>query len=310
MKGIILAGGKGTRLYPATIGISKQLLPVYNKPMIYYPLTTLMMAGVKEIMVITTQEDSESYIRVLGTGEQWGIRLVYAIQVAPRGLADAFIIGRSFLRDEDSSALVLGDNIFFGHDLSRTMANAPSHLQKYGGAMIFGYPVADPERYGIVEVDKHGRALSIEEKPKAPKSRLAVPGIYFYDKDVLDIAAAVKPSARGEIEITDINKVYLERKKLIVHRFGRGMAWLDAGTHESLMQASSFIQAVEERQGMVVGSPEEVAYRMGFIDKDQLARQAEKFKGNSYGDCLRRILEEAPQPADPYNVRNPLDDPR
>jgi len=293
VKGIILAGGKGTRLYPATIGISKQLLPVYNKPMIYYPLTTLMMAGIKEILVITTQEDSESYVRVLGTGEQWGIRLVYAMQMAPRGLADAFIIGRSFLRDEDSSALVLGDNIFFGHDLSKTMAYAPTHLKKHGGAVIFGYPVADPERYGIVEVDKAGRALSIEEKPKAPKSRLAVPGLYFYDKDVLDIAAAVKPSARGEIEITDINKVYLERKKLVVTQFGRGMAWLDAGTHESLMQASSFIQAVEERQGMVVGSPEEVAYRMGFIDRDQLARQAEKFKGNSYGDCLRRVLEES-----------------
>jgi glucose-1-phosphate thymidylyltransferase len=298
LKGIILAGGKGTRLYPATIGISKQLLPVYNKPMIYYPLTTLMMAGIKEIMVITTQEDSESYIRVLGTGEQWGIRLVYAIQVAPRGLADAFILGRSFLRDEDSSALVLGDNIFFGHDLSRTMKDVPGHLKKYGGAVIFGYPVADPERYGIVEVDRVGRALSIEEKPKAPKSRLAVPGLYFYDKDVLDIAAHVKPSPRGEIEITDINKVYLERKNLVVKRFGRGMAWLDAGTHESLMQASSFIQAVEERQGMVVGSPEEVAYRMGFIDRDQLGRQAEKFKGNSYGDCLRRVLEEGTNPLD------------
>lgn len=293
MKGIILAGGKGTRLYPATIGISKQLLPVYNKPMIYYPLTTLMMAGIKEIMVITTVEDSESYIRVLGTGEQWGIRLVYAIQVAPRGLADAFIVGKSFLRDEDSSALVLGDNIFFGHDLSRIMKDVPGYLKKYGGAVIFGYPVADPERYGIVEVDKAGRALSIEEKPKAPKSRLAVPGLYFYDKDVLEIAAGVKPSARGEIEITDVNKVYLEKKKLVVRQFGRGMAWLDAGTHESLMQASSFIQAVEERQGMVVGSPEEVAYRMGFIDRDQLARQAEKFKGNSYGDCLRRVMEES-----------------
>ncbi len=308
MKGIILAGGKGTRLYPATIGISKQLLPVYNKPMIYYPLTTLMMAGIKEIMVITTQEDSESYIRVLGTGEQWGIRLVYAIQVAPRGLADAFIIGRSFLRDEDSSALVLGDNIFFGHDLSRTMKNAATTIQRHTGAMIFGYPVSDPERYGIVEVDKAGRAISIEEKPKAPKSRLAVPGLYFYDKDVLEIAANVKPSARGEIEITDINKVYLERKKLVVHRFGRGMAWLDAGTHESLMQASSFIQAVEERQGMVVGSPEEVAYRMGFIDRDQLARQAEKFKGNSYGDCLRRVLEDGQQ-VERFGS-NPLDDPR
>lgn len=308
MKGIILAGGKGTRLYPATIGISKQLLPVYNKPMVYYPLTTLMMAGIREIMVITTPEDSESYIRVLKTGEQWGIRLVYAIQVAPRGLADAFIIGKSFLRDEDSSALVLGDNIFFGHDLSRTMENTTTSVKRHGGAMIFGYPVADPERYGIVEVDKVGRALSIEEKPKVPKSRLAVPGLYFYDKEVLEIAANVKPSARGEIEITDVNKVYLEKKKLLVHRFGRGMAWLDAGTHESLMQASSFIQAVEERQGMVVGSPEEVAYRKGFIDKGQLAKQAEQFKGNSYGDCLRRVLEDGQQ--DSRFGPNPLDDPR
>lgn len=292
MKGIILAGGKGTRLYPATIGISKQLLPVYNKPMIYYPLTTLMMAGVREILVITTAEDSEGYVRVLGTGEQWGIRLVYAIQTEPRGLADAFIIGKHFLRDEDSAALVLGDNLFFGHDLSNVLKDVPGHLKKYGGAVIFGYPVKDPERYGIVEVDKVGRALSIEEKPKAPKSRLAVPGLYFYDKDVLEIASGLKPSPRGEIEITDVNKVYLERKKLVVRQLGRGTAWLDAGTHESLMQASSFIQAVEDRQGMVVGSPEEVGYRMGFIDKDQLGRQAEKFKGNSYGDCLLRILEE------------------
>jgi glucose-1-phosphate thymidylyltransferase len=292
LKGIILAGGKGTRLYPATIGISKQLLPVYNKPMIYYPLTTLMMAGIREIMVITTQEDSESYARVLDTGEQWGIRLVYAIQTEPRGLADAFIIGKYFLRDEEAAALVLGDNIFFGHDLSLKMKDAARHIRKQGGAIIFGYPVKDPERYGIVEVDKEGRALSIEEKPKAPRSRLAVPGLYFYDKDVLEIAANLKPSPRGEIEITDVNRVYLERKKLAVCQLGRGTAWLDAGTHESLMQASSFIQAVEDRQGMVVGSPEEVAYRMGFIDRDQLARQAEKFKGNSYGDCLQRLLED------------------
>lgn len=293
MKGIILAGGKGTRLYPATIGISKQLLPVYNKPMIYYPLTTLMMAGIKEILVITTAEDSESYRRVLGTGEQWGIRLVYSVQTEPRGLADAFIVGRQFIGGEESCALVLGDNIFFGHDLSKVMKDVPGHLKKYGGAIIFGYPVKDPERYGIVEVDKEGRALSIEEKPKAPKSRLAVPGLYFYDKDVLEIAANLKPSPRGEIEITDVNKVYLERKKLLVRLLGRGTAWLDAGTHESLTQASSFIQAVEDRQGLLIGSPEEVAYRMGFIDKDQLGRQAEKFKGNSYGDCLLRLLEEA-----------------
>lgn len=292
MRGIILAGGKGTRLYPATIGISKQLLPVYNKPMVYYPLTMLMMAGIKEVLVITTPEDNESYKRVLRTGSQWGISLKYAIQNEPKGLADAFIIGKDFLKGEESSALVLGDNIFFGHDMWRILADAPGHLKKYGGAIIFGYPVKDPERYGIVEVDKVGRALSIEEKPKNPKSRLAVPGLYFYDKEVVEIAANLKPSHRGEIEITDVNKVYLEKKKLVVRNFGRGMAWLDAGTHESLMQASSFIQAVEERQGMIVGSPEEVAFRKGFITKEQFSEEAKKFKGTTYGECLERIAEE------------------
>lgn len=293
MRGIILAGGKGTRLYPATIGISKQLLPVYNKPMVYYPLTMLMMAGIKEVLVITTPEDNESYKRVLRTGSQWGISLDYAIQKEPKGLADAFIIGKGFLKNEDSSALVLGDNIFFGHDLSLKMKDASRHIRKQGGSIIFGYPVKDPERYGIVEVDKEGRALSIEEKPQKPKSRLAVPGLYFYDKDVLEIAANLKPSPRGEIEITDVNKVYLDRKKLAVCQLGRGTAWLDAGTHESLMQASGFIQAVEERQGMVVGSPEEVAFRQGFITKEQLSEEAVKYKGTTYGECLGRIAEEA-----------------
>jgi len=292
VKGIILAGGKGTRLYPATIGISKQLLPVYNKPMVYYPLTALMMAGIREVLVITTQEDSESYVRVLGTGEQWGMRLVYAIQTAPRGLADAFIVGKHFLRDDDTCALVLGDNVFFGSDLSSKMEQAARTIKRHGGAHIFGYPVKDPERYGIVEIDHLYRAISIEEKPKAPKSRLAVPGLYFYDKDVVGLAESLKPSPRGEIEITDINRIYLERKKLQVRVFGRGMAWLDAGTHESLAQASSFIQAVEERQGMVVGSPEEVAFRKGFIDRDQFAREIVKFKGSSYGECLQRVLDE------------------
>lgn len=293
MKGIILAGGKGTRLYPATIGISKQLLPVYNKPMIYYPLATLMMAGIKEIMVITTQEDSESYIRVLGTGEQWGIRIVYAMQIEPKGLAQAFTIGESFLREEESSALALGDNVFFGHDFSRMVKKAADAVnEKKCAAAIFGYPVRDPERYGVVELNAKGRAKSIEEKPKEPKSRLAVPGLYFYNRDVLSIAKNLKPSPRGEYEITDVNREYMTRGDLCVFEMGRGTAWLDAGTHESLMQASSFIQAVEDRQGMVVGSPEEVAYRQGFIDRDQLARQAEKFKGNSYGDCLRRVLED------------------
>ncbi len=290
MKGIILAGGKGTRLHPVTIGISKQLLPVYNKPMVYYPLTTLMLAGISEVLVISSTEDLPQYRRLLGDGSQWGMKFQYAEQPSPRGLADAFIVGRRFLEDADFCALVLGDNIFFGQDLSRTMSGIHSTLQKYGGAMIFGYPVSDPERYGIIETTPLGLPLSIEEKPKSPKSRLAVPGLYFYDKNVLEIAANLKPSARGEIEITDINKVYLEKKKLIVHRFGRGMAWLDAGTHESLLQASNFIQAVEERQGLLVGSPEEVAFRMGFIGKDRLLEHAERMQG-TYAECLRHVAD-------------------
>lgn len=293
MRGIILAGGKGTRLYPSTIGISKQLLPIYNKPMVYYPLTTLMMAGISEILVITTAEDQESYRRVLGTGEQWGIKLVYMIQREPKGLAQAFLIGRDFVRDEDTSALVLGDNVFFGHDFSKEIEAAAMHVRTVGGAAIFGYTVRDPERYGIVEINEHGMAISLEEKPKAPKSRLAVPGLYFYDRDVVKYAEKLSPSVRGELEITDLNRKYLEAKKLSVRQFGRGTAWLDAGTHESLMQASAFIQAVEDRQGMLIGSPEEVAYRQGFITKSRFLQEAKKFKGTTYGDCLERIAGES-----------------
>lgn len=292
MRGIILAGGKGTRLYPSTIGISKQLLPLYNKPMVYYPLTTLMMAGIREILLITTPEDQESYRRVLGSGEQWGIKLVYAIQPEPKGLAQAFLIGRDFIENEDTSALVLGDNVFFGHDFSKEIEGAAAHVKTAGGAAIFGYTVKDPERYGIVEMDEHGMAVSLEEKPKAPKSRLAVPGLYFYDRDVVKYAEKLQPSVRGELEITDLNRKYLEAKKLSVRQFGRGTAWLDAGTHESLMQASAFIQAVEDRQGMLVGCPEEVAFRQGFITRSQFLQESKKFKGTTYGECLERIAEE------------------
>jgi len=290
VKGIILAGGKGTRLYPATLAASKQLLPVYNKPMVYYPLTMLMMAGIKEILVISTPEDLPLYQRLLGDGSQWGMGFAYARQERPRGLADAFIVGKGFLLGEEHCALVLGDNIFFGHNLSLNMKDAGRHVRKTGGALIFGYPVKDPERYGIVEVDGEGMAVSIEEKPQAPRSRLAVPGLYFYDKDVVGIAESLKPSARGEIEITDVNRIYLERRKLCVKQLGRGTAWLDAGTHESLLDASNFIRAIEERQGLLVGSPEEVAFRMGFIGRTELLAQAGRYQG-VYAECLRNVAE-------------------
>jgi glucose-1-phosphate thymidylyltransferase len=288
MRGIILAGGKGTRLYPATLAVSKQLLPIYNKAMVYYPLTTLMMAGIRDILVISTPWDLEYFRRLLGAGAQWGMRFEYAEQSQPRGLADAFVIGRAFVGQE-RVALILGDNVFFGHGLKDDIQEA---VHSSAGAVIFGYEVKDPERYGIVELDALGAPISIEEKPKNPRSRLAVPGLYFYDNRVLEIAAAVKPSARGEIEITDVNRVYLEEKNLKVVQFGRGMAWLDAGTHEALMQAAQFIQAVEDRQGMMVGSPEEVAFRMGFIDADQLATLAKEFVGNPYGTYLERVAAE------------------
>lgn len=288
MKGIILAGGKGTRLYPITLASCKQLLPVYDKPMIYYPLTMLMMGGIREIMIITTPEDKPAFQRLLGSGEQWGVQFEFVVQDQPRGLADAFLLGQDFIQD-DPVCLILGDNVFFGTGL-RDSLSAAAALQD--GALIFAYPVSDPERYGVVEFDKDHRAVSIEEKPKRPRSKYAVPGIYFYDHQVVDFARNLKPSARGELEITDINKIYLEKNQLKVEVLGRGTAWLDAGTHESLLQASSFVQAIEERQGLMVACPEEIAYHQGFITADQLRAQAEMMSSNQYGQYLLQLLEE------------------
>ena len=285
MKGIILAGGRGTRLFPLTIGVSKQLLPVYDKPMIYYPLSMLMLAMIREILIITTPEDQAQYQRFLSDGSQWGLSFTYAIQAEPRGLADAFIVGERFIGDS-SVALILGDNIFYGQGLPTTLREA-SALKK--GAVIFAYPVNDPERYGVVEFDSKGNALSLEEKPHQPRSHYAVPGMYFYDNRVVDFAKNLQPSARGEIEITDLNKVYMANGELQVKELGRGVAWLDAGMHHSLLQASNFVQAVEDRQGMMVSCPEEIAYRMGFITNDQLRQLAKTFNGNQYGGYLLRL---------------------
>ena len=292
MKGIILAGGSGTRLYPATQVVSKQLLPVYDKPMVYYPLTTLMLAGIQDILLISTPQDTPRFEQLLGNGKRWGLNISYAVQPAPEGIAQAFIIGADFI-GKDRCALVLGDNIFYGHELSGDLQAA---AKRTSGATVFAYPVHDPERYGVVEFDKARNAVSLEEKPKKPKSRYAVTGLYFYDNDVVKIARALKPSARGELEITDINRDYLKRKKLDVVVMGRGMAWLDTGTHESLLQASMFIETIEKRQGLQVACPEEIAHRMGWIDAAQVEALAAAIGNNPYARYLRDLVQDEPQP--------------
>jgi glucose-1-phosphate thymidylyltransferase len=288
VKGIILAGGSGTRLHPVTQVISKQLLPVYDKPMIYYPLSVLMLAGIREILLISTPEDTPRFSQLLGSGEQWGIEIKYAVQPSPDGLAQAFLIGKEFLAG-DGCCLVLGDNIFYGHDFATTLQQAAAGGP---GATVFAYPVLDPERYGVVEFDKEGRAISLEEKPLKPKSRYAVTGIYFYDAQVVGVAEGLKPSPRGELEITDVNRWYLERGQLRTELLGRGMAWLDTGTHDSLLEAATFIHTIEKRQGLKVACPEEIAYRLGYIDADQMKALAAKIAKSSYGQYLLRLLEE------------------
>jgi glucose-1-phosphate thymidylyltransferase len=288
MKGIILAGGRGTRLFPLTISTSKQLLPVYDKPMVYYPLSMLMLAGIREILVISTPEALPAFRTLLGSGSQWGLDFSYVAQAEPRGLADAFLVRPEFIQGEPV-CLILGDNIFFGTGLPEKLRTAARMIQ---GALIFAYPVRDPQRYGVVEFDESGNALSIEEKPAKPRSSYAVPGLYFYDNQVVEIAYNLKPSARGELEITDLNQVYLDHRQLRVEVMGRGVAWLDAGTHESLLQAANFVQAVEDRQGMMISCPEEIAYRLGYIDRAEVQRQARRMEGNEYGKYLLRLVSE------------------
>ncbi len=291
-KGIILAGGSGSRLYPVTLGTSKQLLPVYDKPMIYYPLSTLMLAGIKDILIITTQEDQSNFKRLLGNGKQWGISISYVIQPKPEGLAHAFIIGEEFIAGE-GCALILGDNLFYGQGLTSILQKA---VKQEEGATIFAYPVKDPERYGIVELDEQGRVLSLQEKPSKPKSHYAIVGLYFYDNTVVQKAKTIKPSKRGELEITDINRLYLEERKLNVEIMGRGFAWLDTGTHDSLLDASQFVATIQNRQGFMISCPEEIAWRRGYITKDQLAEIGKSMK-NGYGKYLLQLLE--------YHVEDP-----
>ena len=291
MKGIVLAGGSGTRLYPSTTVVSKQLLPIYDKPMVYYPISVLMLAGIKDILIISTPQDLPNFEKLLGDGSQFGINFSYKIQPSPDGLAQAFILGEEFIGN-DSVALVLGDNIFYGQGFSAMLKNAVKKAETTKEATVFGYPVKDPQRFGVVEFDKNGKAISIEEKPAQPKSHYAVTGLYFYDNSVVEYAKNLKPSARGELEITDLNKIYLEKGKLNVELFGRGFAWLDTGTHKSLLQAGQYVQTIEENQGIKIACLEEIAYRMGFISKETLLEQAKKFKNNEYFGYIKELLEQ------------------